>query len=1121
MIAGLRGSLLSHDALTRTVPDGLKGRLGEDHRESARRELRSWIGRAFAELGPASTARAVFDRLAAPLATLLGYQVVLTTTGRPGAKDALSAWLSVGGAPAAAMVVTPWEVDGRGAWRETVRQGIGGGVRWCVAVTGPSLRLFDARRTYSRREADIDLAIAAGDPSTFAVLWGLVRAEAIAVNAPGDRSTLDLAVQLCERYRTDVRSSLQHGVHDALTHLVGAFVAAKSGRSRARPAISSTVLFDESLVVIYRILFLLFAEARGLVPRWHPVYRDSYTIEALRAPAETRPRPRGLWEALQAIARLAHRGCRAGTLRVPPFNGRLFSPAQAPLADSVPLDDGAVREALVALTTRRSKAGVEPVAYADLGVEQLGGVYERVLDFEPAVSGTPGPAAVTLVRGERRKATGSFYTPRSLTEYLVRRTLAPLVHDATPEHVLGLRVLDPAMGSGAFLVAACRYLAAAYERALVREGGLAQGDITDSERANFRRAIAQRCLFGVDVNPMAVQLGRLSLWLATLAADKPLTFLDHHLRTGNSLLGASLADVVRHPFASRRTRAGPLPLFDDRALDSAMQATVEPRLAIANEPGDTLDQVRAKERMLGRLDREDGPLATWKRIADVWCGRWFPPDGDGEAAARMKSAQRSGVFGAIADQLLGRGPTLPAHVAGPLLADLRAAAARERFFHWTLEFPEVFHTEAGGVVAVSGFDAVLGNPPWEMLRGDRGAGAARKRAGEAAGRLTDFARSSGVYPLQSGGHANLYQLFLERALSLVRRGGRVGMVLPSGFATDHGCAELRRHVLDRTSVDVLISIENREGLFPIHRGLKFLLLCTTAARETTAVRLRSSIRAAETLDRLPDMAADTDAIVISRTLIERFTGHQLAIPEFRSAADVDIVAKISSSVPPLGAADGWHLHFGRELNASDDREHFTEGGKGLPVVEGKHVQPFVVDVTAVRHRIARGVAARLLPADETFGRPRLAYRDVAAATNRLTLIAAIVPVNVVTTHTLFCLKEPVDEELQQYLCGIFNSYVANYLVRLRVSTHVTTSIIERLPVPMPARNSRTFKEIGRLAAALARDPDDGHSAARLQGAVARLYGLSEAEFRHVLTTFPLISSTIRDNALRSFSVGRA
>ena len=187
-------------------------------------------------------------------------------------------------------------------------------------------------------------------------------------------------------------------------------------------------------------------------------------------------------------------------------------------------------------------------------------MYERVLDFDPA-----GATAAVVRRharsAERRKATGAFYTPRPLTEYLVRRALAPLVHNATPEAILALRVLDPAMGSGAFLVAACRYLASAYEAALVREGGWSADDITESERAGFRRAIAQRCLYGVDINPMAVQLGRLSLWLATLSSDRPLTFLDHRLRAGNSLVGASLEDIAQAgagrspPRQARRTSA--------------------------------------------------------------------------------------------------------------------------------------------------------------------------------------------------------------------------------------------------------------------------------------------------------------------------------------------------------------------------------------------------------------------------------------------------------------------------------------------------------------------------------------------------------------------------------------
>jgi hypothetical protein len=1141
MIAGLRGSLLSHEALERASPQLLASGAKERERDAARRAFRPWILRACAELGPASGPRAIYDRIAAPLAAMLGYQPVLVDP-RSTTCERLYACLTANGSPVASMLVTSWEACGGGVWRDAVRQALrvgsgpaGGGWRWCLCVSGTTVRVFDAERTYSRRHVEIDLAVAANDPGTFGLLWGLFRAGP----SPGQGAgfpMLDLAVRLCDEHRDAVRGSLQHGVHEALASLLDAFVAAGSTRRVARrrarvpsgvegPASSDVErLFDESLVVIYRILFLLFAEARGLVPHWHPIYRDSYTIESLRAPAETRPRPRGIWEALQAIARLAHRGCRAGTLNVPPFNGRLFSPAHAPLADSVPLDDGAVRRALVSLTTRPSRRGLERISYADLGVEQLGGVYERILDFTPEIG-----SGVTLVRAERRKSTGSFYTPRALTEFLVRRALAPLVHEASPERILELRVLDPAMGSGAFLVAACRYLSVAYEAALVR-GGLSCGDFDDRDRAGFRRTIAQRCLFGVDANPMAVQLGRLSLWLATLASDRPLTFLDHHLRSGNSLVGASLADLVRDPFGARRNGgrrpgpgrpngARPLPLFDDEALDEALRTTVGPRLSIAAGPGDTLDQVRAKERLLGRIDADDGPLARWKQVAHMWCARWFPaaPEDSG-AAARVRALRRASVFHGLADAVLGRGASLPEHVAAPLLAEARTAAGRERFFHWTLEFPEVFFAPDGRPLDRGGFDAVLGNPPWEMLRGDRGAAEARRRAGAAAGRLAEFARGSGIYRLQSGGHANLFQLFLERALTLVRAGGRLGLVLPSGFAGDHGCAALRRHVLDRTLVDTFVSIENRDGLFPIHRGLRFLLLCASAGGSTTTIPVHAGIRSADALDRLPDAGPGAGVVALPRPLVERFTGPQLAIPDIRGPLDVAIVSKVAGAIPPLGSAEGWHARFGRELNASDDGAHFTASPLGLPVIDGKHLQPFAVDLARTTRHVTRATARRLLPEERTFGRARLAYRDVAAATNRLTLIAAIVPRGVVTTHTLFCLKEPADDAVQWFLCGVFNSFVANYLVRLRVNTHVTTSIVEQLPVPAPASSSTPFEAVVALARTLARTPADAPAAARLQALVARLYGLSDAEFEHVLATFPLIAPESRAEALRQFRI---
>jgi hypothetical protein len=1081
MIRGLSGSLLSHEALDRSIPEVFCGLLGEDTLEGARRRMRAWHLTVRSTLGPTASARSVLDCIALPLMSQLGFRAtVMNSTGATP-----YALLEAGEHDAGVLLAMPWGQDMTTAWRDTVRRGIGHDVRWCFCVNGPSLRLLDARRVYSRRFAAFDLTLAIDDERTFGKLWGLLRAEALV--AANGTPLLDRAVELGERFRAAVRESLKGGVQEALTLFARAFASSGGRAAKAR-------VLDDSLIVIYRILFLLFAEARGLVPQWHPVYREGYTIESLRSVLEARNPPRGVWEALQAISRLAHRGCRAGSLRVTAFNGRLFSPVDAPLADSVRLDDESVGRAILALTTRRSKEGRERIAYADLGVEQLGAVYEHVLDFAPDQQ--PVRRGGRRQSG-RRKATGTFYTPRALTEYLVRRTLAPLVDTALPDDILRLRIVDPAMGSGAFLVAACRYLGHAYEQALMREGGLNPSEIGDGDRTAFRRAVAQRCLFGVDINPMAVQLSRLSLWLATLARDRPLTFLDHHLRAGDSLVGASLADIDRQPptTSSGRHRTPPLPLFPSDAFANGLRAIVAPRLALASEADDTLEQVKRKERTLATLTEEHGPLHRWRTAADLWCAGWFSPGTTGRT------------FGALLREVLHGDQILPSHVSSPLLQAARTAADIRNFFHWTLEFPEIFYAPDGVPLESSGFDAVLGNPPWEMLRADG--------CSEGTASLTRFARDSGVYTLQSGGHANLYQLFVERALSLLKPSGRLGFVVPFGLATDHGCAALRRELLGRGILDTFLTVENRDGIFPIHRGLKFTLLTWTRGGATAALPSRVGVRSMETLDRLPDVGVDPAAIHVPALLLRRLSGEQLAIPEIRSRTDLELVSRIVFGIPALGDAEGWGAQFGRELNATDDRPHFGAGklASDLPVIEGKHLHPFRVDVRAARFTIPANAASRLLPA-RPFLRRRLAYRDVASPTNRQTLIAAIIPAGVVTTHTLFCLRNPPDLRSLYFLCGMFNSFVANYLIRMRISTHVTASVIERLPVPRVSSRSRAFREMAALARRLERG--EARAAARQQALAAQLYGLSDIEFAHVLDGFPLVPRVERDRALSVF-----
>jgi hypothetical protein len=241
----------------------------------------------------------------------------------------------------------------------------------------------------------------------------------------------------------------------------------------------------------------------------------------------------------------------------------------------------------------------------------------------------------------------------------------------------------------------------------------------------------------------------------------------------------------------------------------------------------------------------------------------------------------------------------------------------------------------------------------------------------------------------------------------------------------------------------------------------------------------------------------------------------MAIPGLRDGVDLGIVERAASLFPPLGSSSGWSASFGRELNASDDRSKFHPAPYGLPIVEGKHLAPFRTSVGAVRHGIARADARRLLRSD-AYDRARLAYRDVASATNRLTLIAAILPAGCVSTHTVFCLRTPWPMREQHVLCGLFNSFVVNYLVRLRVTTHVSTSIVEQLPIPAPAGAPAACREIAAIARLLARRQDPA-ALARLNARVATLYQLTVDEFEHVLDTFPLIPIAERQETLRVFS----
>ena len=321
MIPGVRGRLVTA-SFARDVLPTLAGFADVPPHVST--QLRAWAARLEATLGPASSVRAITDMAVAPLFELLGFAPV----GRNESATATALRLTADDDTHASGVVTEWSAPLDGRWRSAVSSAIGADARWCFCCNGRALRLVDARRTWSRAYLEFDLAELGHERDAQTVLWALLRADAMTGVSP----LLDRAVELSDRHGLAVCKALGTGVLDALETLVDAL---SSRRQRRTPAL----LFEQSLTVVYRVLFLLFAEARGLVPIWHPIYRDRYSLDAVVATLLTGQEYRGLWQTVRAISRLAHTGYDAGELHVTAFNGRLFAPAHADAFDGTALSD--------------------------------------------------------------------------------------------------------------------------------------------------------------------------------------------------------------------------------------------------------------------------------------------------------------------------------------------------------------------------------------------------------------------------------------------------------------------------------------------------------------------------------------------------------------------------------------------------------------------------------------------------------------------------------------------------------------------------------------------------------------------------------------------------------------
>ncbi|WP_414485724.1 Eco57I restriction-modification methylase domain-containing protein [Stenotrophomonas sp. EMP41] len=900
-------------------------------------------------------------------------------------------------------------------------------LQWGIVSNGKQLRLLRDAASLTRPSfLEVDLADLLGGQryAEFANVWRLLHASR--AFRPGQGATACIWEQWRsegQQEGTRVRDGLRNGVEQALLTLGAGFLQHPANHA-LRAALNDGTLskdeyFQQLLRLIYRLIFVFTVEERGVL---HPqedsaeaqvarrAYAEGYALARLRElclKRRARTRHDDQWQAI----RIVFRGLAQGEPRLAlPALGGLFAPQQCTDLDNANLDNAHLLTGLQhlrwAVVAQGRGSSLTPVDYRNMGPEELGSVYESLLELVPAIDlpartfGFVGRTEEGSTAGNARKLTGSYYTPDSLVQELIKSALDPVIeqrlaaHPASPTAaLLAIRVIDPACGSGHFLLAAARRLAERLAQLRSLEGGQ-EGAIQPQDYRHALREVVGHCIYGVDRNPMAIELARMALWLEGYEEGRPLGFLDHHLQVGDALLGLTDLTVLEQGIAkdafkplsgddkdvckelAKANAAGLKQIAKDlqgkqMLLGVDNRSGLEALRAIETLPADTPEQVAAKEQAWRHFleDSAHRPLAY---AADALVGAYLLPKTEDTAEAVPTS---------ITLHALLTAPERAQAEHADAIATARTACEQARVFHWPLAFPQVF--------AQGGFDCVLGNPPWERIKlqeeeffatRHREVAQARNKAeraqriqwlsegmlarhlypdlahevheDEAEKRLyrefvtarrtaeaaSVFAHVKGVdggrYPLTGVGDVNTYALFAETILQIHADSGRAGFIVPTGIATDDSTKAYFGHITQNRRLVSLYDIENREAVFPsVHRSYKFCLLTLGASERAEFVCFATQVNQLADPRRRFTLTPDEFRLINPNTL---------TCPVFRSERDAELTKKLYRTAPVLmddsrTAGNPWEARLGMMFHMSNDSHLFatSEGAELIPLYEGK------------------------------------------------------------------------------------------------------------------------------------------------------------------------------------------
>lgn len=847
--------------------------------------------------------------------------------------------------------------------------------KWGVLSNGFQFRILRDNQALSRQsflEFDLEAMFVGEVYSDFVLLWLIAHATRFAPRETDQPEScwLEDWTKIANEQGTRALLELRGGVEKAL-EILGEGFTAHPKNSALRDAlrtgnISLADFHAQLLRIVYRLIFLFVAEDRTIDGQAllharddserarlaRECYAANYSTARLR---ELASRIKGsrhgdLWNQFHIIvgasSGYAQFAAAREHLALPALGSFLWDPGSTSALNDAELTNHDFLEALRHLAFTRPDKVLRPVDFKNLGAEELGGVYETLLALTPQISADGARFTFAEFAGNERKTSGSYYTPDSLVQSLLDSALDPVVEEAlkgktgpdAEKAILALKVCDPAVGSGHFLVGAAHRLA----RHLARVRAVAKGESEPSPLLyqHALRDVIGHCLYGVDMNPMAAELCRVSLWLEALEPGKPLSFLEHRIQFGNSLLGATPALLTNGiPDEAFTPIEG-----DDKEICKEFKrinrderdhqgrlfaATTEPwqqlgnlAVSLANLEAvtdDSIEGIREKQRLYEQTVRSSDYLSG-RFWADTWC------------AAFVWKKTREFKY-PVTEEVFRRIEHNPHTVDAWMREEIERLAAQYQFFHWHLAFPDVFHVPESGVVPTNaragwtgGFDCVLGNPPWERLQMEQetffaaaspeiAAAKVSQRARLIVQLRTDnpslaaawdahrrsidaasvFVRLSGLYPLSGRGKFNTAALFTELALQIVGPLGRCGVVVPTGVVTDEAAKNLFDFAVRAGSVRSLFDFINARGLFPgVHPQYRFSLL-TLGGKFSTSKEFMTAFMLLST-DELRDATRTFAVTADDIQLINPNTG---TCPSISNSRDFLLVKSVHARHPVM------------------------------------------------------------------------------------------------------------------------------------------------------------------------------------------------------------------------------